>query len=27
VLSHGGRLEVESTEGRGTEFTVTIPAR
>jgi PAS domain S-box-containing protein len=27
VLSHGGRLEVESTEGKGTAFTVIIPAR
>jgi len=27
VLSHGGRLEVESAEGKGTEFTVIIPAR
>jgi PAS domain S-box-containing protein len=27
VLSHGGRLEVESTEGMGTAFTVIIPAR
>ena len=27
VLSHGGRLEVESKEGKGTEFTVIIPAR
>jgi PAS domain S-box-containing protein len=27
VLSHGGRLEVESTQGKGTAFTVIIPAR
>ena len=27
VLSHGGRLEVESTQGKGTVFTVIIPAR
>ncbi|HUI66710.1 MAG TPA: ATP-binding protein [Nitrospirota bacterium] len=27
VLSHGGRLEVESAQGKGTAFTVTIPTR
>ncbi|HET6365480.1 MAG: two-component system sensor histidine kinase NtrB [Nitrospirota bacterium] len=27
VLSHGGRLEVQSTQGKGTAFTVIIPAR
>ncbi len=27
VLSHGGRIEVESIEGRGTSFRVTIPVR
>jgi PAS domain S-box-containing protein len=27
VLSHGGRLEVKSTQGNGTAFTVIIPAR
>jgi two-component system sensor histidine kinase AtoS len=25
ILSHGGRVEVESTEGKGTAFTVTLP--
>jgi PAS domain S-box-containing protein len=27
VLSHGGRLEVESSEGKGTAFTMIIPVR
>ncbi len=25
ILSHGGRIEAESMEGRGTTFTVTMP--
>jgi PAS domain S-box-containing protein len=27
ITSHGGRLEVESSEGRGTSFSVTLPKR
>jgi signal transduction histidine kinase len=27
ILSHGGRIEAESSEGQGTKFTVTLPAR
>jgi len=27
ITSHGGRLEVESSEGQGTAFSVTLPAR
>ncbi len=27
IASHGGRLEVESSEGQGTAFSVTLPAR
>jgi two-component system sensor histidine kinase AtoS len=27
ILSHGGRIEVESNEGHGTVFTITLPTR
>jgi len=27
ILSHGGRIEVESSEGQGTAFTITMPTR